>query len=59
MLARADEADGPAPLSWGQRVVLEGLRDFDDDVLVAAAPHVHEFLRSLAAKRRITGEVAT
>ena len=41
MLARTDRADGPPPLTWGQRVVLEALRGFDDDLLVAAAPHVH------------------
>lgn len=40
MLARADQADGPPPLTCGRRVVLEALRGFDDDLLVAAAPHV-------------------
>ena len=44
MLARADQAAGPPPLTWGQRVVLEALRGFDDDLLVAAAPHVHALL---------------
>ena len=44
MLARADDVDGPPPLTWGQRVVLEALRGFDDDLLVAAAPHIHALL---------------
>lgn len=44
MLARVDRVDGPPPLTWGQRVVLEALRGFDDDLLVAAAPHVHTLL---------------
>lgn len=44
MLARADQAGKPPPLTWGQRVVLEALRGFDDDLLVAAAPHVHELM---------------
>lgn len=44
MLARFEQTVGPPPLSWGQRVVLEALRGFDDDVLVAAAPHVHDLI---------------
>lgn len=44
MLARTDRAEGPPSLTWGQRVVLEALRGFDDDLLVAAAPHVHDML---------------
>ena len=44
MLARADQAAGPPPLTWGQRVVLEALRGFDDDLLVTAAPHVHALI---------------
>ena len=44
MLARSEQTVGPPPLSWGQRVVLEGLRAFDDDVLVAVAPYVHDLV---------------
>ncbi len=33
------------PLTFGQQVVLEALRGFDDQDLVAAAPHIHELLR--------------
>ncbi len=51
MLARADQIAGPPALPWGQRVVLEALRGFDDDVLVAAAPRVHDFVAAVAAKR--------
>jgi hypothetical protein len=46
MLARTDQLTGPPPLTWGQRVLLEALREFDDDVLIAAAPHVHDLLTS-------------
>lgn len=35
---------GP-PLTFGQQVVLEALRGFDDQQLVAAAPYIHELLR--------------
>lgn len=35
---------GP-PLTFGQQVVFEALRGFDDDALVAAAPYIHELLR--------------
>lgn len=49
MAARADDAASPPPLTWGQRVVLEGLRGFDDGVLVAAAPQVHNLLPAFAA----------
>ena len=44
MLARSDRTDGPPPLTWGQRVVLEALRGFDDELLVTAAPHVRALL---------------
>jgi len=47
MLTRADQAGGPSPLTWGQRVVLEAVRGFDDDLLVAAAPRVHDLLAAL------------
>lgn len=50
MLARADDAGGPPPLTWGQRVVLEALRGFDDGVLVAAAPRVHDLLAGLTGE---------
>ena len=33
------------PLTFGQRVVLEALRGFDDTTLTSAAPHIHELLR--------------
>lgn len=36
---------GP-PLSFGQQVVLEALRGFDDTDLVAAAPHIHDLPRN-------------
>ncbi len=36
MVARTDESEGPPSLTWGQRVVLESLRGFDDGVLVQA-----------------------
>ncbi len=49
MLARADQAQGAPSLTWGQRVMLEALREFDDDVLVETAPHVHDLLATLAA----------
>ena len=49
MLARTDQAQGPPPLIRGQRVLLEALRGFDDDVLIAAAPHVHDLLVTFAA----------
>lgn len=35
---------GP-PLTFGQQVVLEALRGFDEEILVAAAPYIHELLR--------------
>lgn len=41
---RADQAQPGPALTWGQRVVLEGLRGFDDARLVAAAPHIHELV---------------
>ena len=44
---RAEQATSPQPLTWGQRVVLEALRDFDDARLVAAAPHVYELVAQL------------
>lgn len=44
MLARADDDLGPPALTWGQRVVLEALRGFDDELLVAVAPHVQELV---------------
>jgi hypothetical protein len=49
MLARTDESQGPPPLRWGQRVLLKALRGFDDDILVDAAPHVHDLLTSFTA----------
>lgn len=33
------------PLTFGQQVVFEALRGFDDEHLVAAAPHIYELLR--------------
>ena len=44
---RAGQEPGAAPLSWGQRVVLEALRGFDDARLVAAAPLVHDLVAGL------------
>ena len=36
----------PAPaLRFGQQVVLEALRGLDDDLLVTAAPYIHDLLR--------------
>ncbi len=49
MLARTDQSQGPPSLTWGQRVLLEALRGFDDGVLVEAAPHVHDLLATFAA----------
>jgi hypothetical protein len=49
MLARTDQAHGAPSLTWGQRVLLEALREHDDDVLVEAAPHVQDLLATLAA----------
>ena len=48
MLSRADNQDGPPPLTIGQRVVMEAIKGFDDQLLVAAAPHVYDLLASLA-----------
>lgn len=45
MLARAEQAEGVPILSLGQRAVLEALRGFDEDVLLAVAPHVHDLAR--------------
>jgi len=42
MRARHEQIAGPPALTWGQTVVLDALRGFEDDVLVAAAPHVHD-----------------
>ena len=44
---RADQGPGAEVLSWGQRVVLEALRGFDDARLVAAAPHVYELVAAM------------
>ena len=44
---RAEQATSPQPLTWGQRVVLEALRGFDDARLVAAAPHVYDLVAQL------------
>ena len=35
---------GP-PLTFGQQLALEALRGFDEGILVAAAPYIHELLR--------------
>ena len=51
LLARADEVAPPA-LTWGQRVVLEALRGYDDEVLVAAAPRVSAAAGSPRSRRR-------
>lgn len=51
LAARREQADGVPVLAVGQRAVLEALRGFDDDVLVAAAPCVHEAVAALAATR--------
>ena len=50
MLARSEQTIGPPPLSWGQRVVLEALRGFDDDVLVAVAPYVHDLVAGFPSR---------
>ena len=44
---RAGQEPGAVALSWGQRVVLEALREFDDARLIAAAPHVYELVAGL------------
>lgn len=49
MLTRADDKDGPPSLTWGQRVVLEADKGFDDELLAAAAPRQHD-LAGLATK---------
>jgi hypothetical protein len=49
MLARTDASQGPPPLTWGQRVLLEASHGFDDDVLIDAAPHVHDLLTTFTA----------
>ncbi len=61
MVARTDESVGPPSLTWGQRVVLESLRGFDDGVLVQAAPHVHDLIAGFAAAEedRAHGETTT
>ena len=41
---RLQQTGAVSPLSWGQRVVLEALRGFDDTLLVAVAPHVYELV---------------
>lgn len=33
-------------LTLGQRVVLEAVRGFHDDVLIAAAPHIHDLVKT-------------
>lgn len=42
LVHRAGQEPGAPPLSWGQRVVLEALREFGDARLVAAAPYIYE-----------------
>jgi len=51
MAARADDAAGPPSLTWGQRVVLEAVRGFDDDLLVVAAPRVHDLLAEFVTEQ--------
>jgi hypothetical protein len=50
MLVRTDQSQGPPSLTWGQRVLLEALRGFDDDIMIEAAPHVHDLLTTFAAE---------
>ena len=45
---RSEQATSTPPLTWGQRVVLEALRGFDDARLVAAAPHVYDLVIRLS-----------
>ncbi len=61
MLARTDQSQGPPSLTWGQLVLLEALRGFDDDVLIQAAPRVHDLLATFTAEaeRPADGAVAT
>ena len=42
----------PPALSWGQRVVLEALRGFDDDHLVAVAPYVYDLVVAFDSEPR-------
>lgn len=58
MLARTYQSQRPPPLTWGQRVLLEALRGFDDDVLIEAAPHVHDLLTTFAAEAERPADVA-
>lgn len=42
-------------LTVGQRTVLEALRGFDDQVLLQAAPHIHDLLQAQAAQTPAAG----
>lgn len=52
VLAARHAREAAPELSWGQRVVLEALRGFDDEHLVAAAPHVYDLVVGLDPKHR-------
>ncbi len=59
MLARTDQSQGPPLLTWGQRVLLEALRGFNDDIMIEAAPHVHDLLTTFAAEAERPADRAT
>lgn len=42
---RAEKSQSVQSLTLGQRTVLEALRGFDDEQLVAAAPHIHDLVK--------------
>lgn len=50
MLARSEQTTGLPEVSFGQRVVLEALRGFDDELLVQVAPHVHDLVARYRAQ---------
>ena len=59
MLARTRQSHGSPSLTRGQRVLLEALRGFDDDIMIEAARHVHNLhnlrRRSGAPRGRCAG----